>query len=156
MSAGDYFKIRAGVVLIKDHQILLARQNNKPFWVLPGGTQELGEGMEECAIREMKEETNLDVRIEKLLYLGDFIRGHSSSINRTRQSIDVIFLAHVSSTSGPLIMETTENLNELGWFSLKEMASLEVKPEIIAHQIQNDWENDFRASDRLYLGKYSL
>ncbi len=147
MSVGNYFKVRAGVVVIQNDKILLVRQNNRDFWVFPGGTQEIGEGMEECAIREIKEETNLDVHIQKFLYVSDFIRP-------SRHSIDVFFLAHVLPDSDKLIMETTENLNDIGWFSQDEMATLDVKPEGIAKQIHSDWQTNFNPPSGRYLGKY--
>ncbi len=37
------------------------------FWVIPGGGLEAGESDEECVIREMREETGLEVQVEKLL-----------------------------------------------------------------------------------------
>lgn len=36
------------------------------MWDLPGGFKEIGETYEQCVIREFKEETNLDVKIQKL------------------------------------------------------------------------------------------
>jgi len=37
------------------------------FWVIPGGGHETGESDEECVIREMWEETGLDIQVEKLI-----------------------------------------------------------------------------------------
>ncbi len=154
MSVGDHFKVRAGVVLINNEEkILLARQNNKDFWVFPGGTQEIGEGMAECALREIKEETNLDVEIKQFLYLSDFMR-------KSRQSIDVVFLAQLCLNSAELIMETSENLNDLQWVSLKEMTSMlaqnKIKPEVLAQRVLDDWKTGFKAVSASYLGKYGL
>jgi 8-oxo-dGTP diphosphatase len=50
----------SGIVLIK-------RKNPPLGYALPGGFVDYGESVEEALIREMKEETNLDVKIEKLL-----------------------------------------------------------------------------------------
>ena len=58
-------------LIIQDHKILLIRGYERntdiSFWVIPGGGPEPGETEEECVIREMKEETDLDVRVGKLL-----------------------------------------------------------------------------------------
>ncbi len=49
--------------------IVLIRRKNPPFgWALPGGFVEYGEALEEAAIREAKEETNLDITLEKQLH----------------------------------------------------------------------------------------
>jgi ADP-ribose pyrophosphatase YjhB (NUDIX family) len=67
-------------VLIEDGHILLVEQrvNDARGWSLPGGTLEWGESVEACVIREMREETGLDVELARLLYLCDRIEdaGH--------------------------------------------------------------------------------
>ena len=66
-------------LIIQDHKILLIRcyewRTSISFWVIPGGGPEPGETDEECAIREMKEETGLDVRVGKLLIEQDAFPG---------------------------------------------------------------------------------
>lgn len=62
-----------GVVLKKDSILILEHFNNirnEKFWLLPGGGMELGESEEECLHRELKEETNLDVEINQVLFDG--------------------------------------------------------------------------------------
>lgn len=64
-------------------EILLIQRKNQPFqgnFALPGGFVEYGESVEDACIREAKEETNLDIKIEKLVGVyskpGRDPRGH--------------------------------------------------------------------------------
>jgi 8-oxo-dGTP diphosphatase len=45
--------------------VLIERKNPPPGWALPGGFVDVGESLEEAAIREAKEETSLDVTLIK-------------------------------------------------------------------------------------------
>jgi len=53
-----------------EYEILLIQRKNPPFqgnFALPGGFVEYGESVEDACIREAKEETNLDVKVVKLI-----------------------------------------------------------------------------------------
>jgi len=59
----------AGVVIEKVNKILLVKRKYEPYkgdWCLPAGFMEYDESPEKCAIRETKEEINLDVELEGL------------------------------------------------------------------------------------------
>ena len=63
--------IRYQGAIYQDHLILLITHRHHDtglsYWVVPGGGREDDETEEECVMREMNEETHLDVRIERLL-----------------------------------------------------------------------------------------
>ena len=73
---------RAGVVLTDDGKILLVQhtKNNETYYVLPGGHVEDGETEEQAAIREVKEECNLDIEITKRLAIGVFAKRNEDNI----------------------------------------------------------------------------
>ncbi|MCL2532213.1 MAG: NUDIX hydrolase [Oscillospiraceae bacterium] len=67
------FQLRATGILIENRRLLLVRQSVNPerAWSLPGGRVEAGETLEQAVTREVLEETGLQTRLEKLLYLCD-------------------------------------------------------------------------------------
>jgi len=74
-SSCDYVYYRnpapaAGVILVENDEVLMVRRKFEPkrgMWSLPAGFLESDEDVEECAVRETKEETNLDIEIVRLL-----------------------------------------------------------------------------------------
>ncbi len=56
---------RVGVIVFSEDEksLLLVRhrKGNRQYWIIPGGRLEYGETFPECAVRELKEETGLDV-----------------------------------------------------------------------------------------------
>lgn len=69
-AAGSDTQVRAGVaVVIRDKQgrILLEKRSDNGMWGIPGGGIEPGESVREAALREIKEETGLDVEITRLI-----------------------------------------------------------------------------------------
>jgi len=67
--------VRIAGVLIDKGRLLVVRQRvtAERGWALPGGRQEKGETIDRCIVREIKEETGLDVRAKGLLYITDRI-----------------------------------------------------------------------------------
>jgi 8-oxo-dGTP diphosphatase len=66
----------AGAIVIKDDRILLVKRAHPPrigWWCIPAGFMEWKEHPEQTAVRELQEETGLDVRLESLfeVYSGD-------------------------------------------------------------------------------------
>ncbi|HSN78414.1 MAG TPA: NUDIX domain-containing protein [Anaerolineae bacterium] len=57
-------RVGIGVIMTKDQQVLLLRRHNvhgAGTWSTPGGHLDFGESPEQCAVREVKEETGLDI-----------------------------------------------------------------------------------------------
>ncbi|MBE0512664.1 NUDIX hydrolase [Candidatus Bathyarchaeota archaeon] len=62
--------IGVGAVIIRNGKILLEKRKSEPGrgkWTIPGGLVELGESAEQTVMREVREETNLEVEQPKLI-----------------------------------------------------------------------------------------
>jgi ADP-ribose pyrophosphatase YjhB (NUDIX family) len=109
--------IAADLIIEKDDKILLIRRGSEPFkgkLALPGGHLEYkkGEKLEEAAIREAKEETNIDVDLKKVFNV------YSGKERDPRgYSISVVFIAK------PLRgkPKAKSDAASLGWFDPKSL-----------------------------------
>ena len=103
-------------------RVLLQRRGDerRPVWGFPGGAVELGESVGEAAVREVREETGLTVRLTGLL--GVYSKyPHTYASGDVAQSVTTFFLADVA--SGWLSADGGETL-ELGWFGLEALPEL--------------------------------
>jgi 8-oxo-dGTP diphosphatase len=67
-------KTSTAIILYRDSKILLIKRNTVPFigyWALPGGRIDPGETIEQTIIREVKEETGLEITI--VFKVGEYI-----------------------------------------------------------------------------------
>ena len=85
MKQAAIYKVRATGVLIQDNSLLLVKQklSNNKNWSLPGGRVEPGETLEQALIREMKEETGLDVEPIHMLYVCDVAASDNTVLHIT-------------------------------------------------------------------------
>jgi ADP-ribose pyrophosphatase YjhB (NUDIX family) len=64
--------------------VLIERKNSPNGWALPGGFVDVGETVEEAALREAKEETGLDVELVRQFHVYSDPkrdpRGHTASV----------------------------------------------------------------------------
>ena len=68
--------VGVGAVIVQEGRVLLVRRGSEPLkghWTLPGGVLELGESLTGGVVREVKEETGLDVEVSELIELLDRI-----------------------------------------------------------------------------------
>jgi 8-oxo-dGTP diphosphatase len=76
-------QVAAVIVLRDDGAALFQHRDDKPDlcdgdkWVPPGGHLDAGETLEECARRELREETAYDSQM--LHWLSSFLNGHNTS-----------------------------------------------------------------------------
>ena len=99
----------ANVILARDDGFILLQQRKDGSWGLLGGLLEPGESLEETAVREVKEETNLD--INTLNFIKVFSGAEYSFTLANKDEINVITALYFSDDwSGELRNDHTDGL----------------------------------------------
>ena len=109
-----------GCVFNEKGEVLLQRRADSNKWGFPGGAIEIGETPQMTAVRELKEETGLDVEVGRLIGIyTDFDMQYPNGDKA--QSICVAF--ELTVVGGELSCDKDETL-ELKYFSLDNMPVL--------------------------------
>lgn len=120
----------AAIIVNEQGQILLQSRADRDKWGLPGGCQELGERFQDTIIREVKEETNLDVN-EEDLELIDIVSG--ASRRNDYPNGDVVInntaLYCIRNYSGELKWDTESK--EMKFFDLDNLPQNQNDPDLI-------------------------
>ena len=99
---------------------MLKRKDNSK-WTLPSGTMEYNESLTDCALREVKEETNLDVQITDIIgtYTDPDIRIEYSD-GEVRREFTVVYLGITNSNSVKIDSESSA----YKWISINSVLDL--------------------------------
>ena len=82
MAESESIKLGVGAVVFRGDEILIIKRAKPPFkghWSIPGGGLEYGEAVVDAVIREVREETGVEIEITGLLDVFDGLPGHQDS-----------------------------------------------------------------------------
>lgn len=96
-------KVDVRGAVIRDGKILLVREVTDGKWAMPGGWADLGETPAEMVIREVREESGFDVRVEKLIAVIDANRIEPFEFYHAYK---LIFLCAITGGEATTSMET--------------------------------------------------
>lgn len=102
-----------------DPKVLLIQRGKEPYrgyWAFPGGFMDMDETTEQCAVREMMEETGLDV--SELKQIGCYSKVDRDPRGRT---ITVAYLVVIAS---PVPVRGQDDAAKAEWFSLSAIPKL--------------------------------
>jgi 8-oxo-dGTP diphosphatase len=133
------------IVINAERQILLVkhRKGQRQYWVLPGGRLEYGEAFHECGVREVKEETGLDVEVEKVVFISEAI-----APDRSRHIVNVYLVAKL--VGGTMRLGNEPVLTGVEFRALDDLKSLSLYPPVGAH-ILSSADSNFNGGIK-YLG----
>jgi|TARA_B110000438_G_scaffold94157_1_gene93571 ADP-ribose pyrophosphatase YjhB (NUDIX family) len=109
----------AGIIVYSAHRVLLIKRGTEPEkgrWSLPGGRVQIGESIRHAALRELKEESNLEGQFKEMigwveLQIGD----HHFVIVNLRCSV-----------SNPSQLRAGDDAVEVRFFNLEELQQLDM------------------------------
>lgn len=108
--------ITKGLVFKQDKILVLKRSKGSSFaeglWDIPGGKVVLGESLEESLLREIYEETKINIRIEKIISASS-----SHIVHNNKQYITIVYLCEYLNGDVKLNNEH----NEYKWIRLDEI-----------------------------------
>lgn len=123
------------LVFNKNGEVLLNLRSDTNTWGIPGGSMELFESIEETAIRELKEEANIDI---KSLELVTVLSGNDYYFEYPNgdKMCTVIVLFKVTDYDGEIKVNDNES-KKLEFFSLENLPELESRAMNIIEMIKN-------------------
>lgn len=125
--ANNLVPAASAVVVNESGAILLHRRSDNELWALPGGTMETGESILETVVREVREETGLEVTPRSVVGIYTDPR-HVISFDdgEVRQQFSVCFAC--DRVGGAL--KISEESTELRFVSLETLTELPMHPSI--------------------------
>lgn len=118
-------------------KILLVKNRGTDFWYPPGGGWEPDiESIEECVIRECKEEIDADVTPLKLAYVQEF-----KNKKKRKAMVELFWVCEIISfkeNKAHVDLDPNGTVETFEWFSRTELENITIFPEIIK---DNFWDN---------------
>lgn len=104
-------------------RVLLTRRTDNGRWCLPGGRMDPGESLAETCVREVREETGLEVEVVRLIgvYSSPDVLVEYADGNR-RQIVAAHFLVRVLGG----VLQLSDETTEAGYFGLDELEALDL------------------------------
>ena len=132
------------VILDKENRILMVKQHHdeKDIWMVPGGGIEEGESSMAAAVREMKEETGLDVEIDRLIW-------HTEEVSARGQRFVNFFMGRIKGGeltlgAGPEFDNEHQVLREVRFMSREEIEQVEhLYPEYLRDEFWRFLDEDY-------------
>ncbi|MBT3721402.1 NUDIX hydrolase [archaeon] len=106
--------VTCDVLIVKNNKVLLIKRAGHPlkgYWAFPGGYLDWDETLEECARREVKEETGYDCEVEFFTISSDPKRDDN------RQNVTIFFTAELKEK----IAVHDNEVSEVKWFDVNKI-----------------------------------
>jgi ADP-ribose pyrophosphatase YjhB (NUDIX family) len=111
--------VATGVVLDAEDRVLLVHDGDDDLWVLPGGTLQSGESLREGLVREVREETGVDVDPVRARGVTEYRIEHATEDDQWTGFRVAFFEATAAdTTTGDDLGVADESFTSADWFSM--------------------------------------
>lgn len=119
---GNKIRVRVCGVLTFEDKILMVNHSGlnseNIFWNFPGGGVEAGESLKDALKREFKEETDIEITVENMLFLNQIIK-------KPLHGIELYFKVKADFFKEKLGFDPEINIiSDIKWFALNEVENL--------------------------------
>lgn len=118
-----------GIVKNEKNQILLVKNSYKCIYTMPGGQVEIGENLMDALTREIKEETGVNISVEKLVCISSNTGIHKGYNGYTVVPTKVMFGFECKYVDGELC--TSDETSESLWINKNEVLNYITEPNLI-------------------------
>lgn len=136
----DRFTLRTVGVALDNGRVLLHRSEADDFWALPGGRCELGETAAESLRREMVEELEAVVEVERLLWVAENFFYHGGCVHH---ELGLYWLMRMpeewlaAHRAGPFLGYEGDSPMIFQWFDLSTLESVVLHPAFLRRALSD-------------------
>lgn len=135
------FNYRVCGIIINDNKILVTKDNFSPYYYLPGGRLNLHESANDAVVRELEEELDIKVSINRPLWLCEKFYIEEQN-NKQYHEICLYFLIDFSNTNlllrGDKFTKQEDSKTLLfEWVNFDELKNMYIYPNFIKDKIYN-------------------
>lgn len=144
--AYKYPRVRVAALIFLDGQIVVVRhrRDDSSYYLLPGGGVSWGETLEQALIREVAEETGLQIQMGPLLLVSDTI-----DPNGARHVVNLIF--EVVVTERPAKMTSSDSrVEKVELVAISELGRLDFRPPVVKQLLNAS--STSRRTQQIYIG----
>ncbi|MCB2297887.1 NUDIX hydrolase [Clostridium tagluense] len=134
------FNYRVAGIIIHDNKLLIMKDEHSPYYYIPGGRVAMNELSEDAIIREIREELNAEVKVNRMLWVNENFF-HEENLNENFHEICFYYLLDITddkliNKGNEFILKDTDKHNHsFYWEDIDNIKDLNIYPLFIKNNI---------------------